>query len=82
MVRLFLKGVFSTVKHVVLKEGFTGLYQGNGVQMLRIFPYAAIQFLSYEQLKKVSLSLLYSVINAIRILSITKIIVKLFLALY
>ncbi|KAK0049120.1 graves disease carrier protein [Biomphalaria pfeifferi] len=47
-------GVFSTVKHVVLKEGFIGLYQGNGVQMLRIFPYAAIQFLSYEQLKKVA----------------------------
>lgn len=47
-------GVFSTIKHVVHKEGFTGLYKGNGVQMLRIFPYAAIQFLAYEQLKKLS----------------------------
>lgn len=47
-------GVFSTVRHVVSKEGFIGLYQGNGVQMLRIFPYAAIQFLSYEHFKKLA----------------------------
>ncbi|XP_067673801.1 solute carrier family 25 member 16-like [Haliotis asinina] len=45
-------GVFSTLKQVVHKEGFTGLYKGNGVQMLRIFPYAAIQYMSYEQYKK------------------------------
>ncbi|XP_005094735.1 graves disease carrier protein [Aplysia californica] len=45
-------GVFSTVKHVIKKEGVLGLYQGNGVQMMRIFPYAAIQFLSYEHLKQ------------------------------
>ncbi|BFZ17276.1 hypothetical protein BsWGS_20315 [Bradybaena similaris] len=47
-------GVFSAVRHVVRKEGFIGLYQGNGVQMMRIFPYAAIQFLSYEQFKQVA----------------------------
>ena len=46
-------GVFSTIHQVVVKEGFLGLYKGNGVQMLRIFPYAAIQFMSYEQYKKV-----------------------------
>ncbi|XP_041362283.1 graves disease carrier protein-like [Gigantopelta aegis] len=45
-------GVFSTIHQVVVKEGFLGLYKGNGVQMLRIFPYAAIQFMSYEQYKK------------------------------
>ncbi|XP_071107675.1 solute carrier family 25 member 16-like isoform X1 [Haliotis cracherodii] len=45
-------GVFSTLKQVVHKEGFAGLYKGNGVQMLRIFPYAAIQYMSYEQYKK------------------------------
>ncbi|XP_059139155.1 solute carrier family 25 member 16-like [Physella acuta] len=47
-------GVFSTLSHVISREGFKGLYQGNGVQMLRIFPYAAIQFLSYEQFKKMA----------------------------
>lgn len=47
-------GVFSTVKHVIKKEGYLGLYQGNGVQMMRIFPYAAIQFLAYEQFKKIA----------------------------
>ncbi|RUS82063.1 hypothetical protein EGW08_010171 [Elysia chlorotica] len=52
-------GVFSTVKHVIHKEGFTGLYKGNGVQMMRIFPYAAIQFLTYEQLKKFAKHLPY-----------------------
>ena len=29
----------------------TGLFRGNGVQMLRIFPYGAIQFSSYEAFK-------------------------------
>jgi len=47
-------GVFSTVRHVIKKEGYAGLYQGNGVQMMRIFPYAAIQFLAYEQFKKIA----------------------------
>ena len=34
------------------KEGFLGYYKGNGAMMVRIFPYAAIQFMSYEQYKK------------------------------
>lgn len=33
------------------KEGFLGYYKGNGAMMVRIFPYAAIQFMSYEQYK-------------------------------
>jgi len=46
-------GVFSAAAHVTRREGFVGLYRGNGAQMVRIFPYAAVQFLSYEQYKKV-----------------------------
>ena len=46
-------GVFSSLNHVIQKEGFIGLYKGNGVQMLRIFPYSAIQFAAYEEFKKV-----------------------------
>ena len=33
-------------------EGFLGFYKGNGAQLVRIFPYAAIQFMAYEQYKK------------------------------
>ncbi|XP_014776178.1 solute carrier family 25 member 16 isoform X1 [Octopus bimaculoides] len=46
-------GVFSSLQHVIHKEGFLGLYKGNGVQMLRIFPYSAIQFGAYEEFKKI-----------------------------
>ncbi|RWS07320.1 solute carrier protein-like protein [Dinothrombium tinctorium] len=45
-------GVFSGLKRIVEKESFFGLYKGNGAQMVRIFPYAAVQFLSFEIYKK------------------------------
>ncbi|KAK7112671.1 solute carrier family 25 member 16-like [Littorina saxatilis] len=45
-------GVYGTFKQVLVKEGVPGLYKGNGVQMIRIFPYAAIQFTAFEQYKK------------------------------
>ncbi|KAK3106414.1 hypothetical protein FSP39_019519, partial [Pinctada imbricata] len=41
-------GVLSTLNHVQQKEGVYGWYKGNGVHMIRVFPYAAIQFTSYE----------------------------------
>ncbi len=46
-------GVFSTVKKVIRFEGPVGLYRGNGAQMIRIFPYAAVQFTAYEHYKVV-----------------------------
>ncbi|XP_067136268.1 solute carrier family 25 member 16-like [Centruroides vittatus] len=45
-------GVFSGLKNIVKKEGLLGLYKGNGAQMVRIFPYGAVQFLSFEIYKK------------------------------
>ena len=49
-----ISGVISSLRGVTEKEGFLGLYKGNFAQMIRIFPYAAIQFMSFEQYKKVS----------------------------
>lgn len=35
------------------EEGFPGFMRGNGINCLRIVPYSAVQFTTYEQLKKV-----------------------------
>ena len=45
-------GVFSGFVAIFKQEGLRGYYKGNGAMMLRIFPYAAIQFASYEQYKR------------------------------
>lgn len=51
---VFFVGVFATLKAVPKKEGFLGLYKGNGAMMIRIFPYGAIQFMAFDHYKKVS----------------------------
>lgn len=53
-------GVFAALNQVVRKEGLHGLFRGNGVQMIRIFPYAAVQFSAFEQYKKLLKPLLTS----------------------
>ncbi|XP_066549207.1 solute carrier family 25 member 16 isoform X1 [Amia ocellicauda] len=45
-------GVFETLCAVPKKEGYLGLYKGNGAMMVRIFPYGAIQFMSFDNYKK------------------------------
>ena len=45
-------GVFSGFVAIYKKEGILGYYKGNTAMMARIFPYAAIQFMSYEQYKR------------------------------
>ena len=35
------------------EEGFYGYLRGNGTNIIRIFPYSAVQFAAYEQFKKV-----------------------------
>ncbi|KAJ8250482.1 hypothetical protein COCON_G00224040 [Conger conger] len=45
-------GVFATIFAVPKKEGFLGLYKGNGAMMVRIFPYGAIQFMAFDNYKK------------------------------
>eukprot|EP00128_Syssomonas_multiformis_P009129 Colp12_sorted_trinity150504_noHs@2439 len=44
-------GVVDTIRQTAAKEGFKALYKGNGANMVRIMPYAAIQFMSHEQYK-------------------------------
>ncbi|XP_053927815.1 solute carrier family 25 member 16 isoform X2 [Cuculus canorus] len=46
-------GVFSTLCAVPKKEGYLGLYKGNGAMMIRIFPYGAIQFMAFDRYKKI-----------------------------
>lgn len=50
-------GIFESFYRIVQKEGYFSLYKGNGAQMLRIFPYAAMQFTSYETYKRLNVAL-------------------------
>ncbi|KAJ8248639.1 hypothetical protein GJAV_G00244170 [Gymnothorax javanicus] len=45
-------GVLATLRAVPKKEGVLGLYKGNGAMMVRIFPYGAIQFMAFDNYKK------------------------------
>eukprot|EP00127_Corallochytrium_limacisporum_P003277 Clim_evm126s147 gene=Clim_evmTU126s147 len=45
-------GVFRTVRDTYVNEGFRALYKGNGANMVRIMPYAALQFVSHEKYKQ------------------------------
>ncbi|KAJ3645827.1 hypothetical protein Zmor_023455 [Zophobas morio] len=45
-------GVFSGLRHIIKTESPWAMYKGNGAQMVRIFPYAATQFTSFELYKR------------------------------
>lgn len=44
-------GVFEAGKEIFKRNGIMGLFQGHSVTLVRIFPYAAIKFVAYEQIK-------------------------------
>ncbi|KKO99349.1 hypothetical protein THAR02_08534 [Trichoderma harzianum] len=44
-------GVASAMKDIYLHEGGRGLFRGHSATLLRIFPYAGIKFLAYEQIR-------------------------------
>ncbi|KIM45458.1 hypothetical protein M413DRAFT_442127 [Hebeloma cylindrosporum] len=46
------KGVWRSLARMWTEEGFKGFMRGNGINCLRIVPYSAVQFTTYEQLKK------------------------------
>ncbi|ERN15340.1 graves disease carrier protein isoform X1 [Amborella trichopoda] len=42
-------GVFRSLKKLLKNEGVLGFYKGNSASVLRIIPYAALHFMTYEQ---------------------------------
>ncbi|KAK3012659.1 hypothetical protein RJ639_008848 [Escallonia herrerae] len=42
-------GVYQSLKKLLKHEGLAGFYKGNGASVLRIVPYAALHFMTYEQ---------------------------------
>jgi len=46
------KGVWRSLVRMWKEEGFKGFMRGNGINCVRIIPYSAVQFATYEQLKK------------------------------
>ncbi|KAF8944400.1 hypothetical protein BGZ47_004299 [Haplosporangium gracile] len=45
-------GVFKAARDIHKAGGVHGLFQGNSATVLRIFPYAAIKFMAYEQYRR------------------------------
>lgn len=45
-------GVLNAIKQVYKEENIKGLFRGNGINCIRIFPYSAIQFVVFEYCKK------------------------------
>jgi len=46
-------GVVTAMKDIYKEDGTRGLFRGHSATILRIFPYAAIKFLAYEQIRSV-----------------------------
>ncbi|KAK4126156.1 mitochondrial carrier [Parathielavia appendiculata] len=46
-------GVVLAVKDIYRQDGSVGLFKGHSATLLRIFPYAAIKFLAYEQIRAI-----------------------------
>ncbi|KAL2525640.1 Mitochondrial substrate carrier family protein [Abeliophyllum distichum] len=42
-------GIYPSLKKLLKHEGVSGFYKGNGASVLRIVPYAALHFMTYEQ---------------------------------
>ncbi|KAK9369336.1 mitochondrial carrier domain-containing protein [Lipomyces kononenkoae] len=49
-------GVWRAAHEIYSQRGLLGLFQGHSATLLRIFPYAAIKFVVYEQIRSVLIS--------------------------
>jgi hypothetical protein len=50
-------GAFKAGDDIYRSGGMRGLLQGHSATLLRVFPYAAIKFMAYDQVRHVSLAL-------------------------
>ncbi|PLW36950.1 hypothetical protein PCASD_06664 [Puccinia coronata f. sp. avenae] len=50
-------GIWHSLVKIGKEEGWQGYFKGNGINVIRIAPYSAIQFTTYEMAKKVLTSL-------------------------
>lgn len=48
-----LRGLTEAAKHIWINDGVRGFYQGHSVTLIRIFPYAAMKFIAYEQIRNI-----------------------------
>ncbi|CCK69684.1 coenzyme A transporter KNAG_0C05860 [Huiozyma naganishii CBS 8797] len=48
-----LIGLTEAARHIWINDGIRGFFQGHSVTLIRIFPYAAIKFIAYEQIRSV-----------------------------
>ncbi|KAK3307024.1 mitochondrial carrier domain-containing protein [Chaetomium strumarium] len=46
-------GVGAAIKEIYQQDGPLGLFRGHSATLLRIFPYAAIKFIAYEQIRAI-----------------------------
>lgn len=46
-------GILNSLIKIRKEEGILGYFKGNGTNVIRIFPYSAVQFAVYEKSKKV-----------------------------
>ncbi|KAI5064900.1 hypothetical protein GOP47_0019595 [Adiantum capillus-veneris] len=49
-------GVVQSLRFIQKKEGFLGFYRGNGASVIRVVPYAALHFMTYEQYRRAILN--------------------------
>lgn len=49
-------GACTAIRDIQTTEGYRGLFRGHSATIFRIFPYAGIKFLAYEQIRSVLIS--------------------------
>ncbi|KAH3678208.1 hypothetical protein WICMUC_001637 [Wickerhamomyces mucosus] len=48
-----ISGLFKAGNQIYINDGLIGFFQGHSATLLRIFPYAAIKFVAYEQVRRI-----------------------------